>query len=52
VNFYPKEEEKLRILKRKNIIDENESHTSVVMPCDNSVSNEQRNVFSTEGPYR
>jgi hypothetical protein len=33
------------------IISQNETHTSIVMPCDSSVVNKQGDTFSIEGPY-
>jgi hypothetical protein len=37
--------------KTLQIISQNETHTSIVMPCDSSVINEQGDIFSIEGPY-
>jgi hypothetical protein len=37
--------------KTLQIISQNETHTSIVMPCDSSVINEQGDTFSIEGPY-
>jgi hypothetical protein len=37
--------------KALQIISQNETHTSIVMPCDSSVINEQGDTFSIEGPY-
>jgi hypothetical protein len=37
--------------KTLQIISQNETHTSIVMPCDSSVVNEQGDIFSIEGPY-
>jgi hypothetical protein len=37
--------------KTLQIIFQNETHTSIVMPCDSSVVNEQGDIFSMEGPH-
>jgi hypothetical protein len=37
--------------KTLQIISQSETHTSIVMPCDSSVVNEQDDIFSIEGPY-
>jgi hypothetical protein len=37
--------------KKLQIVSQNESHTSIVMPCSNSVIDESGNVFRIEGPY-
>jgi hypothetical protein len=37
--------------KTLQIVSQNEIHTSIVMPCDISVINEQGDIFSIEGPY-
>jgi hypothetical protein len=37
--------------KTLQIISQNETHTSIVMPCDSSVINEQGDTFSIEGCY-
>jgi hypothetical protein len=37
--------------KTLQIISQNETHTSIVMPCDSLVVNKQGDIFSIEGPY-
>jgi hypothetical protein len=37
--------------KRFQIIAQNETHISIVMPCSSKVLDESRNTFRIEGPY-
>jgi hypothetical protein len=37
--------------KRLQIIAQNETHISIVMPCSSEVMDESKNVFRIEGPY-
>jgi hypothetical protein len=37
--------------KKLQIVSQNESHISIVMPCSNSIIDESGNVFKIEGPY-
>jgi hypothetical protein len=37
--------------KKLQIVSQNKSHISIVMPCSSSVIDESENVFKIEGPY-
>jgi hypothetical protein len=37
--------------KKLQIVAQNESHISIIMPCSSAVSDESGNVFRIEGPY-
>jgi hypothetical protein len=37
--------------KTLQIISQNETHTSIVIPCDSSVVNDQGDIFLIKGPY-
>jgi hypothetical protein len=37
--------------KKLQIVFQNETHISIVIPCSSSVVNETKNIFRIEGPY-